>query len=351
MSVRRMHRPFRPRQQGLSLVELLVAIAINLIVVAAAAYLYLASRQTQRSSDEFVAMNESGQFALEMLGRELENAGFYPAVRIDDPTQDTENVLSGYTNPLGTDPANDAFDAGLFGCNNANFKATTLACEAHASPAPAADTLVVNYYTNDALSRDIGQRTDCERQLVSEAAVNASRTTAAQRAQAEGAPPLRPLFVSNQYTLKPVTFNIDNQSISTFGLSCNGNGGTTADDAYEPVVAGIEELRFRYGVFTDATTLQPDTFLSAADVTSADDVVINGVARDGWSRVVAVEVCLVVRSLASVKMESADAAPFQYTDCSGTTQTPTDRVLRKVFRQVFAVRNHLSQTYPVTPND
>lgn len=62
--------------KGLTLVELMVAVAINLVLVLAATLLYLNTRSTQKMVDEKSAVSETGQFALALLGRELTLAGF-----------------------------------------------------------------------------------------------------------------------------------------------------------------------------------------------------------------------------------------------------------------------------------
>src|SRR6218665_2468531 len=66
-------------QQGLSMVELLVAMTISMVVVIAAAYVYLSARESQRVIDRTGSSRETGAFVMQMLGHEIRNAGFYPA--------------------------------------------------------------------------------------------------------------------------------------------------------------------------------------------------------------------------------------------------------------------------------
>lgn len=89
------NRPAR----GLTLVELMVAMVIGLVVVLVATRLFVGSRATQRATDETAALFETGQMVLELLGREIANAGFYPVVSTE-PTVGSgvpsTNVLVSY---------------------------------------------------------------------------------------------------------------------------------------------------------------------------------------------------------------------------------------------------------------
>ena len=109
--------PSRRAQQGLTLVELMVAVAINLVVVLVAAYLYLNGRSTQQAVEERAAMFENGQLALELLGKEIGNAGYYPA-HMHEPDATLLVNLGRYVNPA---PAVAAFNAGVFGCSSGRF--------------------------------------------------------------------------------------------------------------------------------------------------------------------------------------------------------------------------------------
>src|SRR6218665_1980964 len=91
-------------QQGLSLVELLVAMTISLVVLNAAAYVYLSARQSERAIDRTGSSREPGAFVMQMLGHEIRNAGFYPATVapiFSDPAQ--QGMYDTYP-PLPSDP-------------------------------------------------------------------------------------------------------------------------------------------------------------------------------------------------------------------------------------------------------
>jgi type IV pilus assembly protein PilW len=66
--------PFR-HQAGLTLVEIMVSLVLGLLVLLAVASIYIGSRQTYRVQEENARIQESGKYALEVIGRSLKQAG------------------------------------------------------------------------------------------------------------------------------------------------------------------------------------------------------------------------------------------------------------------------------------
>lgn len=67
----------RRSQQGLSLVELMIAMTLGLIILLAIVAVYLGSRQSFRMQEENARLQETGRFALEIVGRSVRQAGFW----------------------------------------------------------------------------------------------------------------------------------------------------------------------------------------------------------------------------------------------------------------------------------
>jgi type IV pilus assembly protein PilW len=341
---RRGARTARWLQAGMSLVELLISMAISLVIVLAATSVYLATRDTQRSIDEANAAHEAGAFALRQIGRELMNAGFYPAVRVESAA--LANVVSEYSNITGL----AAYAVGLFGCEGGVFNLTTGVCPPATAGEP--DTLVVGYFTSDAFGTTIGQRGDCEGNDVGAATArfNAGRAGAV----AAGQPPTLPLFVANHYTLvggaasragvnESVT--VEGRTTNTFSLGCSGNGSGAF--TWQPLLAGLEDLQLTYGVFDD-NSRQPRRYLTADQIAAQGVVSIDGVNMAGWQRVAAVRVCVIARSFqapAGLGVQAGQERSFE--NCAGqqVQQPATDRSLRKTYVQVFGVRNRQNATY------
>jgi hypothetical protein len=237
-------------------------------------------------------------------------------------------LVQPYTNPVTTSPP-AAFNTPVFGCQANRYLPATNVCDAH-SVTIDADTLVVNYYSNDASGLDIGNRADCLRQdSANDVVINITRRNAghasATTANRPFLMPISPLFVSNRYTLTPAAMNVEGAAISTFGLACHGNGGMVASPNYNyyPIIAGIDQLRFYFLERTNETAVSQ--FRRANGVTN-------------WANVVAVRVCLMARSLQSARLQGSTS--YTIADCDATARSFTDGIERRVFSQTFALKNH-----------
>lgn len=63
-------------QHGLTLVELMIALGLGLLLVAGVGAVYLGSNQTYRTAQASARIQESGRYALDVIGRSLRQAGF-----------------------------------------------------------------------------------------------------------------------------------------------------------------------------------------------------------------------------------------------------------------------------------
>jgi type IV pilus assembly protein PilW len=309
----------------LSLVEFMVAMAISMVLVLAAASLYLATRESQRGIDQASSAHEAGAYALRLIGRDILGAGFYPAVR--PASADLANVLPGYTNITGK----PAYDSGIFGCDGARLDPVSRTCGAATSGAP--DTLVIGYFTDDSFGTSIGQRADCTGNDAAAAAENTGRVGKGSAS----APPGLPLFVANHYTLVAGTMSIDGRSVATRSLACLGNGAAAA--GYQTMSAGVDDLQFTYGVFSNGSRVA-QRFYTASEVNALGDVAIDGEVLRPWARVVAVRVCVITRTYEARAALTTDT----YEDCNGV-QRAGDGSLRKTYTQVFGLRNRQGSTY------
>ena len=114
----------KSKQQGLSLVELMVSLTLGLLVIAAVIYLFLSSKQTYIHTDRMVRMNENGRYALGILSEDLRLVDFWGEARtldiqtdsnLDDVAIDCSGVGQGYdfATPFG---AGTAVTASILDC-------------------------------------------------------------------------------------------------------------------------------------------------------------------------------------------------------------------------------------------
>jgi type IV pilus assembly protein PilW len=351
-------------QRGVTLIELMVTLAITLFLVAAAAYVYLNTRETQRAIDRNSSNTEVGTFALQLIGQEIMMAGFYPA-NISRPLTSDEGYpkVSDYSTPIKlsqnnsqatdwippTSASGTVYLSGLFGCDGAKFKPTTGECDTTVANTP--DSIVINYFTNDNLDKNTGHRFDCTGGNIGNDPSNNNRLNTTNTAQ----PPLQPLFVSNRFAINNTKTEIEKQAITTLSLACNGNGATTASNTYQPLLDGIEDMRISYGVFAiteDKGLRTPEKFLSATEVNGLSSIMVDTgtipALLPPWSRISAVRVCIMTKSQgAAPKIADQAGSQRSYIDCTGVSisQAANDPSLHKRFVQVFSVRNRLNQVF------
>jgi type IV pilus assembly protein PilW len=351
-------------QRGTTLIELLVAMSITLFLVIAAAYVYLGTRETQRAIERSSSSVETGTFALQTVGRDILNAGFYPSTMPPiAPLFPQMRSADGYPPATGipvrtTDwvsPA-PAYLTAIFGCEGSKFNHVTATCGATVAGEP--DSIVINYFTNEAqaFAGGTGQRRDCTGSDVGGDPTNAVRklNTPVPSPTAINAnlAPQSPLFVSNRYGLNATTMEIEGKSVSTQSLACSGNGSSTFGiantTAYQPLLAGIDDLQFTYGVFNSEVSRAPERFYTATEVAALLNKSIDGVSMTPWARVSAVRVCVMTRTLGGIpKIADKVDSERSYLDCTDqtVTQPATDQSLHKRYIQVFGVRNRLNQGF------
>ncbi|MDO9468695.1 MAG: PilW family protein [Thiobacillus sp.] len=125
----------RPRMQGgFSLVELMVAAAIGLLLVAVIGNVYLAGRQSFRDQDEASRLQESGRFVLDIVSRVLHATG-----RTDFGPGNTAGVPPVYL------PGSADFPI---------IPAGAVALNATDGAGPAPDTITIRYLSGTAGERD-----------------------------------------------------------------------------------------------------------------------------------------------------------------------------------------------------
>ena len=183
---------------GHTLIELTIATALGLLVVAMVVSLYRAARQFHAASADTAQMREAGTTALWLLSEQIQMAGFVPPA---------VPALSAEVAP------------GLFGCASGYpvETETGLRCKGDMN---GSDGLAIRY-VDDAVATwptEAGQTTDCLGQGVGRAG--------------------EPVVVSNQF------FVATPREGGAPELYCQGNGGL----ARQPAVAGVERLTLRYWI-------------------------------------------------------------------------------------------------------
>lgn len=76
----------RSAQAGITLIELMIALGLGLLIVAALGYLFVGNRQAFRVQDNLARMQENGRYAMEVLGQDLRMAGYIGCASLGEVT-------------------------------------------------------------------------------------------------------------------------------------------------------------------------------------------------------------------------------------------------------------------------
>ncbi|MBX9705803.1 MAG: PilW family protein [Gammaproteobacteria bacterium] len=306
----------KTHQSGLSLIELLVALAVSLILVVVVASSYLGSRSANKTTDEQTQLYEEGRYALELLGKNIRSAGFIQAVafsgktiRFNDPDE-TRAVF-----PIKGIPIASRTHA-LRGC--AGGVDASYACLT--TPATGvANALTVTYFTDDPNSTqntngvknsDLGVGLDC----------------AGQAAPVFNPPGGGNLYlVQNTFFLTTRSYIIDGQTKILKELSCLGNGNPLP--VPQPLFKGVQDMQLLFGIPLNNAVNAVDRYYKAEEVE----------ANDSWHFVINVRVCLVMEAVRG----GAVSGVSTYVDCNGATQSAPSGYLRRAFTSTFNLRNRV----------
>ncbi len=288
-------------QSGRSIVELLIAMAIGLAILVGIGSLLIGTRQTSRVSDDRSRLEEDGRLALNLISFHLRMAGYgqltSPVINKTRTNleNDDERVVDGIEGCLGgfTNPAEVAR-----GCTN---------------NAANSDGFLIRYIVDTANANlSGGSPTDCLGSVV--IATNG--------------------IVENRF------YVATNPGTGRRELYCQGNGQTVLTAANfttpaQPIAENVREMKLTYGYGYDYAeskdTHAVDRFITANQV----EAMPAPESGSQWSKVISVEVCLIVSSANDGVASTAQV----YRDCSGATVTATDRRLYQQFSTVVALRS------------
>jgi type IV pilus assembly protein PilW len=305
--------------RGFTLIELLVGIAISLVIVAAAAMMYISTAGIGRSSLRIAEIQGNGQQAMDALRRDVINSGFRGLT--GDVDQLSPAAAVSVSNDCASGFAMNLRQA-VWAANDANpFSATCI---------PGA-----NYLGGDVLAiRRLG--------IVPTGSLQSTRLY------------LRSAFQAGQYFLgssPPASFGFTPAVDYVADASVYFISPFTADEspqvpalyrvrllpgpaisAPELVAGGIDDLQVQFDV-RDAATEQVRIY-DAGGAPLADSSVASGAT--GWDSVVAVRVFLLVRA----QTGEVGYAPGSRTYTLGSRQvTFNDNIPRQVMSSVFSLRN------------
>ncbi|MDY7579803.1 PilW family protein [Herbaspirillum sp. RTI4] len=228
-------------QSGLTLIELMVAMALGLLVTLAASALLLASKTNYLHVDDSARINDNGHYALEIIARSIRQAGYFP--------WDSNAPL-----PHGLPNAIAGIDNQTLQANSSDWQA------AKTTPALNGSDVLATFFSGS------GQAGAADGGIVNCAGVAV-------------APP-------NSGSAKPdgSVFYVSTDASGEPELQCKYRGAHSNDWSAAAIVRGVESFQVLYGIDTDADGM-PNQFLPASKIST----------QAQWRKVVAVQVGLLIR--------------------------------------------------------
>ena len=336
-------------RHGLTLVELLIALAIGLFLVGGIAALYINTRSSFTYSNEVARIQETGRFALDTISRDIRMAGYNGCSR-SVPTfsvvnNSSANPLLNITTPIqgyqGGDLPSELTSAGAINVSDGpdalillgGSSSGEMVVGSHDPVAAQIDT-----FAHSVKSGEFMIVTDCSNASMFQVSAvgtnfiqhNASGTPgncskflsppnnpssgcAASYVYKPGSSLMR--VFSNAYFIGDSSLNNGTRSLYAMALE-----GTTGTPVKRELLTNVENMQILYGVDTDG------------DGAVNSYVTANNVGN--WGQVVSVRISLLIRSTGTNVTTAAQ--PYTYMDA---LVTPTDRVLRQVFSETVVARN------------
>ena len=307
-------------QAGMSLIELMIAIAIGLALLAGLSSLYVSTSKARTEFNKTSEQVENGRFALQSITRDIEMAGFYG--RASQPLTTSSYVLS---DPCAAAPASMGFSTTpaltfplpVYGPS----LPPALPCLATTLPnmRTGAEVLTVSYAAGDVTAAPSGteyylQRSGCETDPVSMVySKTASAFTLHNKAAVAGG------ACSTSTTAELRKYVLRSYYVATCDV-CSGAGADATPTlkvaefvngvVQQPpasLVTGIEDVHYSYGVDLDNNG-SPDCYVdnpsdtsavpaACATAVAAASYAWTASATANWANVTAVRVNLLARNL------------------------------------------------------
>lgn len=348
----------RRRIVGLTLVELMVAITIGLIILAAVTRLFVSSRSTYNLEENLARVQESGRFAMEFLAQDIRMAG-YAGCSANLSGSEVSNLVSPATSAATFNP--DGITGYRYACTSSCSGALTEwdpDLPASYFPAgnvsPMASTDVIVLQRADTISTNLTGNTTADNaniQVLSTSAMasvqagdilmvsNCTNVDVFKATSVSSGSGIITIAHTAGNTANTLSASYDNSAeimrlvtrIYFIGQRSSGAPpslyrrelASNASLTTQELVEGVEVMRLLYGVDTDSERA-PNQYIAPS-------------ASTNWRRVLTARVGLLVKTTSDVD-PNADTRTY---DLAGTTVGPyNDKVRRRAFSETVRVRNH-----------
>lgn len=330
--------PSKRHAQGMTLVEVLVAITLGLLVIAGIGQIYTATKRSYDIQSNMARLQDVGRYAIETISQDIRRAGFWGLTDMRNNTPP-----DGFAEGDGTCFSTSSSWARMvrqpiFGLNDTVTNYDCIPTSDHSR----GDVLVVHYADPIAVTTYDGDhlyiRTTPTPYVTcltwGNPGISATPSSAditlpppPSSCPAGGIPFSDHRIVAHAYYVSDVR--------SDSSPTCNGipipslsreEAGTLGKPVRKGLVAGVEDLQFQYGVDLDGNR-SADRYLNAGNtgLTTVDD----------WALVIAVRVWVLVRAECP-ETGYVNNTTYIFGDRS---YTPNDNYRRQLYSTTVALRN------------
>lgn len=339
------------RNAGFSLIEMMVAVTVGLMIIAALTSVIVSSSAASRANDRTSELQSNGRYAMDILKRDIQSAGYYglSGRGVNQPTglNLPGDCFAGFANNINQRVwgSNDGVNPFAANCiPNANYAGSDIlvlryaSLEAYPSApgvAPAVDPAGVTGFANT------GANT-----LYFRSAFESSRLFQANNLPTfNNAPQQDHIVQVHVYYISPNTVTAPADGIPSLHRMVLNSTGTMVD---ELVASGIENLQVQYGVVDalgntqnlDAQNVNPGVVPATDAVTNPLDATGAAVLPNNWGNVNAVHIWLLSRNTGADRGDGyVNNTVYAMGDQNIVANAATARFRRQLFTTTIQLRN------------
>lgn len=322
-------------QQGLSLIELMVAMTIGIVLVGGAFYVYATTRNAYNTNNSYAMMQENGRFALNFMEPDIQLAGFLgqhrTASAVENSALNRSVVLGGIANDCADNWVIqiDRYVEGTDGV------APNLACFPNNRYLAGTDTLTIR--------RAAPEPTITAQLNSGEIYIRSSESSNSKIFSGTTEPTGLPATALN-YALRAHVYYVSNYTVGSPGTTEGSNDGIpslrrvglrnlggTPTMIDEEVVPGVENFQVQYGYGPEGDSVGPNTIVG---------FVSNRNAVPAGSVVRAVRIWLLMRGEQDETGQGyIDDLEYELGDVEVTAPTGAEGFRRLVVSKTIFIRN------------
>jgi len=338
---------YQKHQQGVTLIELMIAVAISSVLLGGIIEVYLGSKQSYNLVEESSRLQENGRFGLDIMTREIRGAGFLGC--LPNPSVGKDNSENNFLNHLDSNDAAFQFsevltgiDGGGTASDSISFSSTSgQGIHPTAKQGKAANIMITPDHglvdgdiilISDCTAGDIFQANQAQNALL----VHNTGTDTPGNAQIAVCtnPGNNGHCLSKEYgedadiyRLQRVTYAIGSTRNDGEGNPINGLFRNGVE-----IIENVENMQILYGEDTDVDDVfhVPNQYVTATDIGYVDNANPGNMAN-----AVTVRVALLLRGERDL-LPADTTQTHQLLDAQITTN---DRRLYKIFSTTITVRN------------